>query len=60
MVVAIDWCSHTTNDWIWLVGCFGFNGPLKDSISVYIGPSAKEGERKDRREKKTSKLPPAQ
>ena len=26
----------------WLVGCFGFNGPL--SISVYIGPSPKERE----------------
>ena len=29
MVAAIDWCSHTTHDWIWLVSCFGFSGPLR-------------------------------
>ena len=30
----------------WLVGCFGFNGPLRQySISVYIGPSPKEREK---------------
>ena len=28
MVAAIDWCSHTTHDWISLVSCFGFHGPL--------------------------------
>ena len=35
-----------------LVGCFGFIGPL-NSISVFVGPSPREGEkeeRKDRRE----------
>ena len=21
MVAAMDWCSHTTHDWIWLVIC---------------------------------------
>ena len=29
MVAVIDWCSHTTHDWIWLASCFGFNGPLR-------------------------------
>ena len=32
----------------WLVGCFGFNGPLR-SISVYIGPSPKERETEERK-----------
>ena len=35
MVAAIDWCSHTTHDWIWLVSCFGFNGPLWQYFSLY-------------------------
>ena len=47
-VAAIDWRSHTTHDWIWFVSFFGFNGPLRH-ISVYIGPSPKEGERKEKR-----------
>ena len=34
MVAAIDWCSHTTDDWIWLVSCFGFNGPLRQYFSL--------------------------
>ena len=59
MVAAIDWCSHTTHDWIWLVGCFGFNGPW-DSILVCVGPSPKEGERREKRQtrEKMSKQPP--
>ena len=32
----------------WLVGCFGFNGPLRH-ISVYIGPSPKEREKEERK-----------
>ena len=44
MVGAIDWRSHTTHDWIWFVIFGGFM-----DISVYIGPSPKEGERKDKR-----------
>ena len=48
MVAAIDWRSHTTHDWIWFVSFGGFNGPLSH-ISVYIGPSPKEGERKEKR-----------
>ena len=29
-----------------MVGCFGSNG-LRDSFSVYIGPSPREGERRE-------------
>ena len=29
IVAAIDCCSHTTHDWIWLASCFEFNGPLR-------------------------------
>ena len=50
MVAAMDWFSHTTHYWIWwMVVCFGFNG-LCDSrpISVYVGPSPKEEERKEK------------
>ena len=46
----------------WLVRCFGLNGPLRDSISVYIGPSPREREKEEdleRREKKcTNKTHP--
>ena len=48
MVAAIDGRSHTTHDWIWFASFLGFNGPLRH-ISVYIGPSPKEGERKEKR-----------
>ena len=30
----------------WLVGCFGFNGPLRQYFSLYRAVSQKEGERK--------------
>ena len=29
----------------WLVGCFGFNGPLKQYFSLYRAVSQREGER---------------
>ena len=29
----------------WLVGCFGFNGPLRQYFSLYRAVSQKEGER---------------
>ena len=29
----------------WLVGCFGFNGPLKQYSSLYRAVSQREGER---------------
>ena len=59
MEAAIDWRSHTTHAWIWSVSFFffffwggggggGVNGPLRH-ISVYIGPSPKEVERKEKR-----------
>ena len=39
MVAAIDLCSHTTHDWILWVGCFGFNGPLRQYLSLYRASS---------------------
>ena len=29
----------------WLVGCFGFNGPLRQHFSLYRAVSQREGER---------------
>ena len=45
---------------IWLVGCFWFNGPLRQYFSLYRAVSQRQGERKgnDRWEKKMSKQPP--
>ena len=34
---------------IWLVGCFGFNGPLRQYFSLYRAVSQREGERKEKR-----------
>ena len=35
-----------------LVGCFGFNGPLRQYfISVYIGPSPKEREKEESKDR---------
>ena len=31
----------------WLVGCFGFNGPLRQYFSLYRTVSQREGERKE-------------
>ena len=33
----------------WLVGCFGFNGPLSQYFSLYRAVSQREGERKEKR-----------
>ena len=33
---------------IWLVGCFGFNGPLRQYFSLYQAVSQREGERGER------------
>ena len=33
----------------WLVGCFGFNGPLKQYFSLYRAVSHREGERGEKR-----------
>ena len=32
----------------WLIGCFGFNGPLRQSFSLYRAVSQREGERGER------------
>ena len=44
----------------WLVGCFGFNGPLRQYFSLYRAVSQREGERgeKGQRRVKMSKQPP--
>ena len=34
---------------IWLVGCFGFNGPLRQYFSLYRAVSQREGERGEKR-----------
>ena len=31
--------------WIWLVGCFGFSGPLRQYFSLYLAVSQREGGR---------------
>ena len=54
MVAALDSCSHTTHDWIWLVSCFGFNGPLRQYFSLYRAVSRrvrKKREKIDERKK---------
>ena len=33
----------------WLVGCFGFNGSLRQYFSLYRAISQREGERKEKR-----------
>ena len=45
---------------IWLVGCFGFNGPLRQYCSLYRAVSQREGERGEKRQRraKMSKQPP--
>ena len=44
----------------WLVGCFGFNGPLRQYFSLYKTVSQREGERgeKGKTRVKMSKQPP--
>ena len=32
----------------WLVGCFGFNGPLRQYLSLYRAVSQREGEREEK------------
>ena len=34
----------------WLVGCFGFNGPLRQYFSLYRAVSQREGERGERKD----------
>ena len=51
MVADIDWCSHTTQDWIWLVSCFG---PSRQYFSLYRAVCQR---RRQKREKIVSKQP---
>ena len=47
---------------IWLVGCFWFNGPLRQYFSLYRAVSQREGERGEKgqmREKMSKQPPPA-
>ena len=34
-------------DFGWLVGCFGFSGPLRQYFSLYRAVSQREGEREE-------------
>ena len=48
--------------YIWLVGCFGFNGPLRQYFSLYRTVSQREGEREEKRideSKNVQTTPPA-
>ena len=41
---------HSCPMWIdWLVGCFGFNGPLRQYFSLYRAVSQREGEIEEKR-----------
>ena len=40
-----------------MVGCFGFNGPLRQYFSLYRAVSQREGEREKIEENKMSKQP---
>ena len=42
--------KKNSTDWKdWLVGCFGFNSPLRQYFSLYRTVSQREGERKEKR-----------
>ena len=41
----------------WLVGCFGFNSPLRQYFSLYRAVSQREGERIDESKKTKSPHP---
>ena len=42
-------CMYYNKSIDWLVGCFGFNGPLRQYFSLYRAVSQREGERKEKR-----------
>ena len=41
--------SKVVKKTFWLVGCFGFNGPLRQYFSLYRTVSQREGEREKKR-----------
>ena len=52
----------STAGFFWLVGCFGFNGPLRQYSSLYQAVSQREGDRGEigyMREKLSKQPPPA-
>ena len=48
-VIATLFLNFHTGQLIWLVGCFGFNGPLRQYFSLYRAISQREGEREKKR-----------
>ena len=40
--------TDTSSPRVWLAGCFGFNGPLRQYFSLYRAVSQREGERGER------------
>ena len=46
---AKSWHRDRVFIFIWLVGCLGFNGPLRQYLSLYRAVSQREGERKEKR-----------
>ena len=48
MVAAMDLCSHTTHDWIWLVSCFGFNDPLRQYFSLHRAVSQRVRKKREK------------
>ena len=43
----------------WLVGCFGFNGPLRQYFSLYQAVFQREGERGERTDERKISKPPS-
>ena len=52
MLAVIDWFSHTTHGWIWLVSCVGLT-PFETVFQSISGrlPKREKGKKKDTREK---------
>ena len=42
----------------WMVGCFGFNGPLRQYFSLYRAVSQREGERREKRIDESKNITP--
>ena len=47
--VSLYPCQCDNKAWIWLVGCLGLNGPLRQYFSLYRAVSQREGGRKELR-----------
>ena len=42
-------CNAMSSGWLAVVGCFGFNGPLRQYFSIYWAVSQREGERGEKK-----------